>query len=180
MKKMLTRRQALKTLLAATGAITAASFVPEKWVKPLVKTGVVPVHAQASIDLFQAEAVALDSDFLPMPNPYELGFGFNYIGNIRARLFAVKSKVAIPAYCANLTIIKSQPEMFILEGQGYIQPPYTLSPDWLNIGNLIVASGNVDDTITLKFDLYNCPAFSGPILQTINIVFTLVGMLGGT
>ncbi|MCJ7648283.1 MAG: hypothetical protein MUP85_06695 [Candidatus Lokiarchaeota archaeon] len=42
------RRKMLKSVLAAGGAITAAAFLDGKWLKPVVKTGILPVHAQAS------------------------------------------------------------------------------------------------------------------------------------
>jgi len=48
LSKKITRRQALKTLLAAGGGLTAAAFLPSKWIKPLVMSGVLPVHARAS------------------------------------------------------------------------------------------------------------------------------------
>jgi hypothetical protein len=48
MQKQLSRRQALKTILAAGGGVTAASFIPSQWLKPVVRSGVLPVHAQAS------------------------------------------------------------------------------------------------------------------------------------
>ena len=49
-KKQINRREMLKKgALAAGGAITAAAFLDGKWLKPIVKTGILPVHAQASI-----------------------------------------------------------------------------------------------------------------------------------
>ena len=42
------RRKMLKSALAAGGAITAAAFMEGKWLKPVVKTGVLPVHAQST------------------------------------------------------------------------------------------------------------------------------------
>jgi len=45
----LTRRQALKYILAASGGLTAAAFLPAKWLKPVVSAGVLPVHARASV-----------------------------------------------------------------------------------------------------------------------------------
>lgn len=48
MDKKITRRDLLKALIAGSGGIVAAGFVPEKWLKPVVKSGVLPVHAQAS------------------------------------------------------------------------------------------------------------------------------------
>lgn len=44
-----TRREMLKAILAAGGAVSAASFIPEKWLKPVVGSGVLPAHAQGSI-----------------------------------------------------------------------------------------------------------------------------------
>jgi hypothetical protein len=42
------RRALLKTLIAVGGGLTAATFLPARWTKPLVKSGVLPVHAQTS------------------------------------------------------------------------------------------------------------------------------------
>jgi hypothetical protein len=47
-KPQLSRRDALKALVAAGGALTAAAFLPGKWAKPLVEAGVLPAHAQSS------------------------------------------------------------------------------------------------------------------------------------
>ena len=47
-QKMISRRDALKIALAAGGGITAAAFLPQKWTDPVVKSGVLPVHAQTS------------------------------------------------------------------------------------------------------------------------------------
>ena len=42
------RRELLKALGAAGGALAAAAFLPGKWTKPVVDAGVMPAHAQAS------------------------------------------------------------------------------------------------------------------------------------
>jgi len=47
-EKQMDRRKMLKTTLAAGGAITAAAFLEGKWLKPVVKSGVLPAHAQAT------------------------------------------------------------------------------------------------------------------------------------
>jgi hypothetical protein len=46
-----TRNQFLKLLIAGGSATAAAAFLPEKWLKPIVKVGVLPVHAQSSLSL---------------------------------------------------------------------------------------------------------------------------------
>lgn len=45
----ITRREVLKSAIAAGGAVAAASFLPDKWLKPTVVSGVLPAHAQGSI-----------------------------------------------------------------------------------------------------------------------------------
>lgn len=47
-KPTLTRRDALKTLAAVTGAVTLSSL-PNQWEKPLVEVGALPAHAQTSV-----------------------------------------------------------------------------------------------------------------------------------
>jgi hypothetical protein len=47
-QQVLNRREALKALAALGGAAAAGALVPESWVKPVVKAGVVPAHAQSS------------------------------------------------------------------------------------------------------------------------------------
>lgn len=46
--KEISRREALKQLFAAGGLVTAASFLPGKWVKPVIASGKLAPHAQAS------------------------------------------------------------------------------------------------------------------------------------
>jgi hypothetical protein len=48
MSKNISRRDLLKAIIAGSGGFVATSFLPEKWLKPVVKSGVLPVHAQAS------------------------------------------------------------------------------------------------------------------------------------
>ena len=44
----LSRRELLKVLGAAGGGLTAAAFLPARWLKPVIESGVLPAHAQAS------------------------------------------------------------------------------------------------------------------------------------
>jgi len=48
-KKVLSRREALKALAAVTG-VTVLSSVKNEWKTPLVQVGVLPAHAQASLN----------------------------------------------------------------------------------------------------------------------------------
>ncbi|MBI3151717.1 MAG: twin-arginine translocation signal domain-containing protein [Chloroflexi bacterium] len=43
----ITRRDAIKILAAATGAVVLAN-IPDKWTKPILEGGVLPAHAQTS------------------------------------------------------------------------------------------------------------------------------------
>lgn len=47
-RQELSRREVLKALAAGSGALAAAAFLPGRWAKPLVQTGVLPAHAQSS------------------------------------------------------------------------------------------------------------------------------------
>ncbi len=46
-KRTLSRREALRAVAAATGAIALANL-PEQWISPVIETGVLPAHAQTS------------------------------------------------------------------------------------------------------------------------------------
>ena len=48
-KRPLNRRDFLKILVASGAGLTVSSAVPSSWMKPFVKTGVLPVHAASSI-----------------------------------------------------------------------------------------------------------------------------------
>ncbi len=59
--KNLSRRDALKTLAAVTGAVALTSL-PGKWAKPVVEVGALPAHAQGSftIRLISAEFIRVN------------------------------------------------------------------------------------------------------------------------
>ena len=44
----LSRRELLKVLAAGSSALAVAAFLPGKWIRPVVSSGVLPAHAQAS------------------------------------------------------------------------------------------------------------------------------------
>jgi len=46
----------LKVLIASGAGLTASSLVPPQWTKPLVNTGVMPVHAQTSVLVYYLAA----------------------------------------------------------------------------------------------------------------------------
>ena len=56
------RRKMLKTTLALGGAITAAAFLEGKWLKPVVKSGILPVHAQSSCAFIWFYPHVIDND----------------------------------------------------------------------------------------------------------------------
>lgn len=47
-KKATARRNLLKALVAGGGAFAMGKTVPQSWVKPMVKSVVLPAHAQTS------------------------------------------------------------------------------------------------------------------------------------
>ena len=48
-EKIVTRRDLLKIVIAAGTSVSIAGFLPDKWIKPAVISGVLPVHAQTSV-----------------------------------------------------------------------------------------------------------------------------------
>jgi hypothetical protein len=58
MQEPKSRREMLKLMLAASGGIGLAAFLPNRWLKPVVKSGVLPVHARASGDHITLNASA--------------------------------------------------------------------------------------------------------------------------
>ncbi len=67
------RRRLLKAL-AAGGVVTAASMVPGKWSSPVLKSGVLPAHAQVSQDRF---AIACDPEWSVTPSDGFTIFNFS-------------------------------------------------------------------------------------------------------
>ena len=47
-EKNITRREALKAILAVAGGVGASAFIPPKWLKPVVQSGMMPAHAVVS------------------------------------------------------------------------------------------------------------------------------------
>ncbi len=47
-KLQMSRRTLLKIIAAAGGSMAASAMLPGKWVKPVMRAGVLPVHAQTS------------------------------------------------------------------------------------------------------------------------------------
>jgi hypothetical protein len=64
--KKITRREALKALTAAGGAVLAGAMLPDKWAKPLVGSGVLPAHAQASRSFIIVECEFYQNDSYPI------------------------------------------------------------------------------------------------------------------
>ena len=48
-RKPVSRREMIKILAAAAGGLSAAAFLPARWLKPVVSAGVIPTHARASV-----------------------------------------------------------------------------------------------------------------------------------
>ncbi len=63
----LSRREALKTLVAAVGAISL-STLPERWIAPVIETGVLPAHAATSDNAEVFYGVELIRQLTPCEN----------------------------------------------------------------------------------------------------------------
>jgi len=97
--KKITRREALKALTAAGGAVLAGAMLPDKWAKPIIGRGVLPAHAQASVvfeivgcEFYQSDSYPVNSSAWILPvekdisltcdwtyQPYNNGVGPNTI-----------------------------------------------------------------------------------------------------
>lgn len=79
-QKMVGRRDALKMLAASAGAVLGAAALPGEWMKPVVETGVLPVHAQASASIvlsptFELYGVSSSGNNQPT---HGVGISFSY------------------------------------------------------------------------------------------------------
>ena len=131
----LSRRELLKVLTAAGGAVGAAAFLPTKWSKPLVEAGVLPAHAQGSmipileisnLSVFPTEGVDAPIE------PYGANFHFNdglCQVNDSAKLYVSASPCGKTFY----------------NGQ-------TIA----SVGGLINATGGCDGVVGFPFDAFNC------------------------
>ena len=85
-EKTVSRRDALKTLAAATGAATLMAL-PGKWETPLVEMGTLPAHAQCSGPAPEINRVSAS----------HAGSGCNDPNNFRGELFLVTMTFTAPA-----------------------------------------------------------------------------------
>jgi hypothetical protein len=95
--KTLGRRELLKALAAAGGAVTASSLLPGEWAKPVVEVGVLPAHAQVSA--------------VPIPNPLLYGIQCNSDPGGGQLPHAVEESV---------TIQNIMPRVLLLAGSGSV------------------------------------------------------------
>ncbi len=80
------RREALKALAAAGGALTAAAFLPGRWTKPLVESGVLPAHAQGSVcgGSYTFVSCAISNVYWTWSNEYQVYF---FLCELSAQIF---------------------------------------------------------------------------------------------
>ena len=80
-KSTLSRRQALKTIAAMTGAVTVTQL-PSKWVSPVLTTGVLPAHAQTSppinVVISNLQAEPLNANRPQGVTTFPVQFSFDY------------------------------------------------------------------------------------------------------
>jgi len=105
-EKKLGRRELLKALAATGGAVTAASILPGKWIKPVIEAGVLPAHAQTS----ELPTVLTISNLRGEP---AVGFSFDYYDPLGQALsdpfFAVALYADVFLFHAIVAIVTFQP-----------------------------------------------------------------------
>ena len=62
----LSRRELLKVLASGGTALAAASFLPAKWLKPVIEAGVLPAHAQATPTLRIYDVILFSNATTPL------------------------------------------------------------------------------------------------------------------
>jgi len=67
--RVMGRRQLLKTLITAGGAVTASALLPIRWIKPAVEVGELPSHAQVSPDSTHVPPMPMCYTPTPTPTP---------------------------------------------------------------------------------------------------------------
>ncbi len=77
-QKLVGRRDALKILTASAGAVLGTAALPGEWMKPVVETGVLPVHAQASVSIVLSPAFQLYGVSRSGENPLTHGVGISF------------------------------------------------------------------------------------------------------
>jgi hypothetical protein len=118
----ITRRAALKAILASMGGISALAFLPSRWVKPVVESGVLPAHAQTSGDPYKIEASLVDGTITVYA--YYPG-GFTYQSGHK-HLASPAQRMGIPAENKEIKVYKVEDKGS--DGSG----PYTPSKDkWI-------------------------------------------------
>jgi hypothetical protein len=94
-KQSLSRRELLKLLVAASGAVAASSLLPNEWVKPRLGLGVLPAHAQSTVfnelrcEVYNAEKQT--------PIQRDLIFPGNY--NLYSCATVIPSRARVPLKC---------------------------------------------------------------------------------
>jgi hypothetical protein len=83
-KKLITRRNFLKDAIAVGTSLTFAGFLPDQWIKPVVKSVFLPEHAQASMPS-PLSACPVDLTLIPSYTDNNLGL----VNNIRIRVIPV-------------------------------------------------------------------------------------------
>jgi len=128
----LNRRELLKVLTAAGGAIGAAAFLPARWSKPLVEAGVLPAHAQGTMTL---EISNLSVFPIPGSAPIE-PYGANFHFNDTLCQVDDSANLYVSALPCGRTIYNGQ----------------TLA----SVGGSINGTGGCAGVVSFAFDAFNC------------------------
>ena len=152
--KKITRRAALKVLLGSVTGISAAAFLPAKWVKPVVEAGVLPAHAQTSGHTYKIEAI-LNNGVITV-YAYYPGKGTTQSESGHKHLASPSLRIGLPAVDKEIRVYK-------VEDKDDFSGPYKNSAD-----NLIVPWIGYKDTTDLngEFDITIDPHGNNPVRWT--------------
>jgi hypothetical protein len=151
----LNRREVLKALAAIGGAAAASSFLPEKWVKPVVEAGTLPAHAQSSVcsPPFAIDQCADNKAFwLADPTPTLVINSMPYI-NTRCEGVPLRLTLNIQNSLGQ-TIYSSDPKIYFTTDHGYAEAIISIPPSKIS-GIPYLVSVNWE-FINSKYGITNC------------------------
>jgi hypothetical protein len=103
-EKTLGRRELLKALAAAGGAVAASSLLPGEWARPVVEVGVLPAHAQISARPLEATEYGIECNSDPGGGQLVHVPGASVIiNNIRPRVFVISGTGSIDGIAVTMT-----------------------------------------------------------------------------
>ena len=132
----ISRRQLLKALAAASGAIAASSLLPEKWSSPALEVGVLPAHAQVSeepISITFYQCLARD-----IRTGEGIAYSFSTV-ETETYITPIHTDILLKRTIRHLAVDGD----ILLETTGYADATGLFNPPNIDVGQMNTDNGNV-------------------------------------